>query len=235
MVVKNDLREATPAERLKHVRELIRLSRTYIKQKYHLSEATLKVWENGTAPLTKKGLQRCINIYRKEGVVLSKEWIMTGEGLPPKYSVNVGHYFAGELQYPQPTEKLLVKDLDCPFPYLKDDNACMLREASFFKESYSDAVILMVTTDDMEPFYRIGDYVGGRFLYGQDIDKALKRNCIIRLKDGRNIFRRLFKSNVIGLYNLSCINPQASVEELIMFNIEIEAAAPVIWHRTPNN
>jgi len=230
-----NLEMATPAERLKHVRELIRLSRPYIKEKYRLPEATLKVWENGKAPLTEKGLQRCINLYRKEGVVLSKEWIMTGEGLPPNISINIGHYFSSKLQYPQPTERLMVRDLDKPLPYVKDDNACMLREASFFKESYSNAVILMVTNDDMEPAYRIGDYAGGRFRYGQDIDSALKRDCIVRLKDGRHILRRLFKSNIAGCYNLACINPQPSTEEPIMFNIEIEAAAPVIWHRMPNN
>ncbi len=230
-----DLREATPAERLKHIRKLTRLSRPYIKEKYRLSEATLKVWENGIAPLTEKGLQRCINIYRKEGVVLSKEWIMTGEGLPPNISVNVGHYFAGGLQYPRRDNDLVIKDLDKPLPYLKDDNACMLREASFFKESYSNAVILMITNDDMEPTYRIGDYVGGRFRYGQDIDSVLRRDCIVRLKDGRNILRRLFKSNTTGHYNLACMNSQPSTDEPIMFDVEIEAAAPVIWHRMPNN
>lgn len=237
MIKKKDfinLDNATPADRLKYVRKLVRLSRPAIEEKYHLSAATLKAWENGQAPLTAKGIKRCIDIYRKEGVILNKEWIMTGEGLSPKLSLDMSHYFASELQYPARDNKGLVKEENL-LPYSKDDNAAILREADFFKKLYPDAIVLTVTNDDMEPVYQIGDYVGGRFRYGDDIATALKRNCIVRLKTGELLIRRIYKSNIGKYYNLACINPTCSAEEPILFNIDIECAAPIIWHRIPNN
>jgi transcriptional regulator with XRE-family HTH domain len=229
-----DLDKATPAERLKYVRKLVRLSRPDVEEKYQLSAATLKAWENGQATLTAKGIKRCIDIYRKEGVILNREWIMTGEGLSPKLSLDISRYFASELQYPLRDNKGMIKDSDL-LPYSKDDNACILREAAFFKESYPDAVILTVTNDDMEPVYQIGDYVGGRFRYGKDIATTLKRNCIVRLKTGEDIIRRIFKSNSGKYYNLACINPVCGSEKPILFNVDVECVAPVIWHRIPNN
>lgn len=227
-----DIEKTTPSERLKYIRLKTRLSRSEIQNKHKLSEATLKAWENGAAKITEKGLKRCINIYRKEGVVLSKEWVMTGEGISPKLSVDIGKYFASDLQYPLRNEEGKIQEQSTK--YKKDDTTRMVREASYFKESYPSSVILMVTNDDMEPVYQIGDYVGGIFRYGENIKEALKRDCIIRLKTGEDMLRRLFEGNINKHYNLACINPLPTSEEPILFNIEIEAAAPIIWHRMPD-
>jgi DNA-binding transcriptional regulator YiaG len=226
-----DLTNATPAQRLKYVRQLARLSRPYLEEKHQLPEATLKVWENSQSRITPKGLNRCIDIYRKEGVVLSKEWVMTGEGLSPQLSVGIGNYLASDLHYPFPEQRLRDAD-DAFFP--KDDNICMLREASFFKESYADTVVLIVADNDMWPTYQAGDYVGGCFRRGKAVTEALQRDCIVRLKNGEKILRRLFKSKRNKCYNLMCVNPMPEAEQPIMFNVEIECAAPVIWHRKPN-
>lgn len=226
---------STPAERLKYTRKLMRLPRSYIEEKHKLPEATLKAWENGVSRLTEKGLKKCIDIYRKEGIIVSEKWVMSGVGLSPQLTLDVGRYFASELQYPQrKAKKGQVKEIDKEAVYAKDDNACMLREATFFKESYSDSVILMITDNDMEPVYQIGDHVGGRFRYGKQINSALKRDCIIRLKNGENILRRLFKAKKTGCYNLASINPLPISGEPVLFDVEIESAAPVIWHRKPD-
>jgi hypothetical protein len=232
---KIDLEKALPCERLLYVRNLLRLSRRYIEEQYKLPEATLKAWESNKARLTEKGLNRCIDIYRKEGVLVSSEWINNGKGLSPRISVDMGKYLASDLQYPEHGKSTSLQINDSgENSYLVDDSKAILREATFFKESTQNSVVLMITDNDMNPVYQIGDYVGGIFRYGKDIDSALKRDCIIRMKDGNLVVRRLFKSKNSNLYNLACINPATESENPILFAVEIESAAPIIWHRIPN-
>lgn len=225
----------TPAERLKYIREIMRLSRSYLEDKYRLSAATLKAWENGSSRLTEKGLKRCIDVYHQEGILVAREWLLNGSGLSPRVSLDMGKYLASELSYPRhdnPDAELQIKE-GVAKVYEADENKCILREAAFFKESYSNAVVLMVTNNDMEPVYQVGDYVGGRFRYGKDVDIGVKRDCIIRLKNGELLLRRLFK-NGGGHYNLACVNPAPKSVNPIMFNVDIECVAPVVWHRIPN-
>ena len=56
-----ELATATPAERLKYIRQKVRLTRSYIGKKYELSAATLKSWENGANRLTEKGLKLAVD------------------------------------------------------------------------------------------------------------------------------------------------------------------------------
>lgn len=75
---------ATPGQRLKYVRSLLRVSRSYLQDKYNLPEVTLKSWENGTTKLSQSGASRCIEAYRSEGIIVSEDWIMDGIGLDPR-------------------------------------------------------------------------------------------------------------------------------------------------------
>jgi len=226
-IKEGDLGQATPAQRLKYIRRLARLTRKHIEESYQLPASTLKAWENGNSTLTEKGLQRCVEIYRMEGIALSKEWVQKGTGLPPRLSINLGDYFSGKHDYP-----MRVQEQDNPI-YAADDQAAMVREAGFFKESYANAIVLMVADDNMSPVYQPGDYVGGRLLQRKTVEKALGKDCIVRLKNGDNILRRLFK-NEQGGYNLACINPAPTAEQPIIFDADIEGVAPVIWHRMPD-
>lgn len=236
------LKISTPHGRLKHVRKLAKLSRKEIEARYGLPESTLKAWENGTAIITSKGLQRCEAIYRKLGVVLSREWVLHGKGLPPQFSVDIGRYFASaysaaSMLITESTKHdlFIVKDRDQLRPYLQSEEMCMVQEASFFKELYPDAVVLIVSDDDMLPKYRAGDYVGGRFRYGKDIEAAVNRDCIVRLPDGTDMLRHVVRSRAGAGYNLVSTNPHTTSREPVLFNVNVVAVAPVIWHRMPNN
>lgn len=204
-----------PGERLKYIRSLLRVTRAYLQEKYGLPEVTLKSWENGTTNLTQTGAKRCVEIYLNEGMIVSEDWIMEGIGLDPTTSVNVSRYFA------TPTDKELP---------IEDDEICMFRDANTFKESHPGVVIMIVSNDDMRPFYKSGDYIGGKMRFGKAIDSAVNKNCIIQLKNGDRFFRRLIK-NHMKHYNLTCLNPDETTAEPVLYNAEIEGAAPVIWHR----
>ncbi|MBX9702577.1 MAG: hypothetical protein K2X39_00350 [Silvanigrellaceae bacterium] len=204
------------SERLKYLRSILRLSRSYLQEKYNLPEVTLKSWENGTTPITATGAQRCVEAYRQEGLIVSEHWILEGIGLDPKMGVNINHYFSLPISKEMATE---------------DDEVAMIREAVFFKESHSNAVIMMVSNDDMRPFYNPGDYIGGKIQYSPEkIAICVNKDCIVHLKNGERFFRRLIQ-NSKGQYNLTCINPNETTHEPVLYHVDIEGAAPVIWHR----
>lgn len=202
-------------DRLKHIRVLLRVSRAYLHEKYGIPEVTLKSWENNTTKLTKSGAQRCVEIYRNEGMIVSEDWILDGIGLDPKATVSVGHYFA------TPTNK------DLP---LEDDEISMITDANLFKESHLNSVIMIVSNDDMRPFYKPGDYIGGKMRKGDQLSGLINKDCIVYMKNGEKFFRRVIQ-NSNGNYNLTCLNPNENTSEPVLYNVKIESAAPVIWHR----
>ena len=204
----------SPAKRLKHLRNLARRTRTYIEDNYNLPEITLRTWENESKRLTKEGAERCIEIYRQEGVIVTVDWLLEGIGMSP---VTVGTLH----------ERSEIFDTDINE---NDEELCMLRDADVFKKTYKNAFVLVVSNNEMRPYYKPGDYVGGRWFKGQSIEKAINKDCIISLKDGTHYFRRLIKSPT-GTYNLTCLNPEEDTAEPVMYNVEIESAAPIIWHR----
>lgn len=205
----------TKNKRLKYIRSLLRVSRAYLQEKYSLPEVTLKSWENGTTALTKSGVERCVEIYRNEGIIVSEDWILGGIGLDPKMTVSVSHYFSTPINKNLP---------------LEDDEFAMLRDANVFKENHSNAIVMIVSNDDMRPFYKPGDYIGGKIRQGKCFDFAINKDCIIHLKNGEKFFRRLIQ-NSAGKYNLTCLNPNENTSEPVLYDVEIESAAPVIWHR----
>lgn len=206
---------STPGRRLKYIRSLLRVSRIYLQEKYQLPEVTLKSWENETTKLTLPGASRCVEIYRREGLIVSEDWILEGIGLDPTATATVSHYFA------TPTNKELPED---------DDEVSMIRDANTFKETHLNAVVMIVSNDDMRPFYKPGNYVGGKMRYGSAIDTAVNKDCIVYLKNGEHFFRRLIK-NSSGGYNLTCLNPNETTAEPVLYGVDIEGIAPIIWHR----
>lgn len=208
----------TSGERLQYIRTLIRVTRPYIEKNYGLSADTLKAWEYDKQPITENGLKRCMDIFRTEGLLVTRNWILAGEGLAPKLSINVSRIFEerDEGQGEQPL----------------DDEMLMLKEAEYFKKLAPHSVILMVTTEEMLPFYAPGDYVGGRYKTKKELEDAIGKDCIVKTRQGDKFFRRLIKNSTSDGYNLVCLNPAwGGSLEPVLYDVAIEWAAPVIWHR----
>lgn len=204
-----------PSDRLKYLRGLIRVSRAYLQDKYGVPEVTLKSWENGTTKVSSAGAKRCIEVYHNEGIVVSEDWILEGAGLPPKSAHTIGRYFA------VPSELGLTTE---------DDEFTMIKDANSFKESHQNSVVMMVSNDDMRPYYKPGDYIGGRLRSGEDIVSAVNRDCIIYTESGDRYFRRLLLTSA-GKYNLTSLNPSMETGEPVIYDVRLSAVAPVIWHR----
>src|SRR3990167_4249343 len=72
-------------DRLRRARILAGIStRREFEKKYQISANTLQGWEQGKNPLSKKGAKRIIEALKSEGLICSLEWLMRGEGVPPR-------------------------------------------------------------------------------------------------------------------------------------------------------
>jgi hypothetical protein len=83
----------------------------------------------------------------------------------------------------------------------------------------------------MAPVYSLGDYVGGKKRYSNQINHVVDMNCIIQLQEHSTIVRRIKNGTAPDIFNLFCINPDADVQEPVMCDLNILFAAPIIWHR----
>lgn len=209
----------TPGQRLTYIREkLLRLSRSAVHKKYGLSPDTLAAWEKDKVQITEKGISRCIKIYNAENVIVSREWILTGEGLDPNFSFELNRYFKN-----LPTGKT-DKEVD--------DNILLAQEIEHFRSLASNSVTALVPNEDMLPIYSQGDHVGGRLRYEKEIEDCIGKDCIVKTKDGATYIRRVSKNPNGEGYNLVCLNPEWDGNpEPVIFNVDIECAAPIIWHR----
>lgn len=209
----------SPGERLKYVREkLLKLSRADIHKKYGLSSDTLAAWEYGKIQISEKGIERCIKVYNAENLIVSREWLLTGEGLSPNFSFDLSRYF----------KTLNTKNTEGKI----EDSILLAKEIDFFRSLTQTSITGLVTSDDMLPIYSRGDHVGGRLKYGKEVESCVGKDCIIKTKDGATYIRRIAKNPKIKGYNLVCLNPKWDGNpEPVIFNVEIECAAPIIWHR----
>ena len=67
-----NLQLSTVFARLRFIRSMSGLTRDEMAEKYAIPEITLRRWETGSVPLSKKGLQRCLSAYMQEGIIATE-------------------------------------------------------------------------------------------------------------------------------------------------------------------
>lgn len=207
----------TPGARLKYLRSILQLTRAEIEEKYKLPEITLKSWENGTNKLTKNGIKRCIAVYQSKGLMVDESWIVEGRGLDPTVRRSLEHYFS----MPSSTE----------LPVEANEDLAMMSDAKKFRDLYPNAVIMVVTNNEMSPYYEAGSYVGGILEEeAKNWEKLVGKDCIVHLKDGGQYFRRVYQDS-LGRFNIACVNPDVSAVQPVMYAPDIKGLAQVIWIR----
>lgn len=211
----------TIPERLKYTRKLLKVTRRYLSEKHGIPSVTLKAWENGSVQPSKSGIDRCIDMYKEEGILLSEEWILNGTGLPPKLLFQINQFFSTPKEEDQ-LEKVDSEEID--------DEILMLKDIENFKINNPKSVAMVVCNDDMSPYYKCGDYIGGKLRFGSNISLLENKDCIVYLKNGECFFRRIINGRGGG-YNLVCLNPKGTSNEPVLYNVDIESAAPVVFHR----
>lgn len=204
------------AKRLKMIRQMTGLNRNDFAKKYHLSFSNFQNWEGPrygglTEPAAKKILHACDT----EGIHATLEWLMYGIGAGPKIT---------ELFYNKTNQNVAPI-----YSTTKDSEIYVVnREIAMFLQNKNEILEMLVTDDGMEPYYKSGEYVAGTFYTGDDLAKIINLNCIIKLPNESLTLRTLKAGSVNNLFTLVCINPQTKVTKPVIYDVPVEAAAPVM-------
>jgi hypothetical protein len=206
--------------RLKVLRQMTGLTIHELSKKYDLGASTIKYWECGCGGgITLKGAKKIVDAMRDEKIQCSLIWLLYGIGPHPQ-PVDPSH--ANDLRQMELFNKLTL-----------EDESLIHKEIKAFCEFYPHAITLVVLDDGMEPIYKIGDSVGGKRLFGDDLTAAVGKNCIVETEDHQVLCRKLVQGEQPGSYNLYCINHKTTVNPPIIYNTKLLSAAPItrIWKR----
>lgn len=207
-------------DRIKYIRsELLKMSRKEVHNKHGLSPDTLAAWENGKINVSENSINRCIDIFNSEEVIVSREWLVTGEGLNPRFHFDLSRYFKNNPAINSDSKE-------------EEDSILLAREVEFFRSLSPNSVTGIISGDNMLPLYAKGDYVGGRLKYNEIIEECVGKDCIIYSQTEEFYIRRLQKNPHTNNYNLASLNPNyGGSSEPVIFDVRVKAVAPIIWHR----
>jgi HTH-type transcriptional regulator, cell division transcriptional repressor len=208
-------------KRLRIVRKMSGLTLKELAKKYQLSVSTIKYWECAkNQGLSPKGAKKIISAMQNQGVQCSYMWLMHGIGLQPQFlDINASDSINKNTSYIDQTTY--------------EEEKSISHEITTFCEKVNGAITITVYDDGMEPIYSVGDGIGGKRLYGQELAKAIGKNCIVETEDHQVLCRRVAQGKEEGNFNLYCVNPYSAANPPNMYDVKILSAAPIsrVWKR----
>jgi HTH-type transcriptional regulator, cell division transcriptional repressor len=204
-------------QRLRFLRKMSGLTLHKLAKKYDMGMSTIKYWECAiNQGLSAKGAKKIVNAMHQEGIQCSFMWLMHGVGLAPQII---------DVRYNNP--EFSRKELSLP------EEISIAHEIALFCEKIIDAVTLAVYDDGMEPLFSVGDNVGGKRLFGENIVNAIGKNCIVETEENQILCRRISQGTNSGLFNLYCTNPHTAISPPNLYDVKLLSVAPVtrLWKR----
>ncbi|MCB1828516.1 MAG: helix-turn-helix transcriptional regulator, partial [Coxiellaceae bacterium] len=169
--------------RLKLLRSMTGLSRKLLEQQYHISASTIQSWEDAKAGgLTEKGAKRVIQVFHKEGIQCTLNWLLHGLGQRPQPSSRV--FEEGEMSA---SGEAGVAPVGEP----NEDRAIVNELLAFRQNNPKNPVEYIVADNGMGPFYAVGDYIAGKRRFAPHVESALGLDCIVETKENEILFRRV--------------------------------------------
>lgn len=204
--------------RLKKLRNFANLSRKDMCASEDLNINTYKGWEIARyGGLPRAGAFKVVQRVAKEGVTCTVEWLLYGNGPGPQLQIG----FASSINdAPEEVHEHLT------------EYQAIQNEILFFSRQFKNSISLKVNDDGMSPFYKKGEYVIGIKIEEEVVPGVIGENCIVGLTSGEILCRNLRKYSS-GAYQLACLNFDAEIEKLILYEVELVFIAPILWHRKP--
>lgn len=204
-------------ERVRRLRNLANLSRQALCDNGEFKLDTLIGWELARhGGLTEKGAVKLLNCLAGAGVNCTLEWLLHEIGNGPTIASNftaIQENVTKQTIVPQDEEKHIVEEL------------------LLFRKNNPDSVELVVPDYCMSPVYKRGDYVAGIKYYQDKLPALQGYDCIVQPKEGELLLRRIIQGDDPNKYTLIPINFNEAVTPLLLINITLVYAAPIIWHR----
>lgn len=200
-------------ERVRLARSMSGCDRKQFEEKYSISANTLRFWENprgNSNGISPKGAKKMISALDQAGVSCSANWILEGSGSPPTI-----------------LNEIAVTKFD--HDSWNEDEAILL-EVDFFRKNNLGAVTLIMGDDALEPWIKLGDYVGGRSNKTNKASSFVGKICIVQTENYGTIVRKVVKNNKSKQIVLYSINSNSHVCPIINDAI-IMGIAEVVWIR----
>jgi transcriptional regulator with XRE-family HTH domain len=196
----------TPGDRIKALRNSLGLSRKEFAEKHGFSDSTLKAIEYSAFHLKPIQLRKLIEIFLREGLACSEEWVRTGKG---EVLFNKG-------QIDKDSSSLLD-----PIP----------EEVKLFQKHHPQSLVIQLEDNSMSPYYKKQDYVGGI-----KITRTLKpldygQPYIVVFPDNTKFVRSLYLGHQKDLFNLVSLNLAEPIDHPLHLNISLKAIYEIIWYR----
>lgn len=212
---------ALRAERLKRIRHLSNLSRKDLCKDNDLNANTLKGWEIGRyGGLTVKGSEKVLERVADEGVCCTPEWLL--------FEIGKGPTVIGD--YTKMKEMKALAAINLPRVFSNEEQQ-IAEEMALFRSHYKNTLDIIVDDDGMLPFYRIGDRLAGVPVFEKNIATLIEEHCIVVTEGGETFLRKIRQGSKDDTFNLTCINTETSVNEPILYDVKLVAAAAVIFQR----
>lgn len=200
------------AQRLKHLRKLLGLSRPKLGELAGVSFRNLENWEYARFKgLSVKGAEKIVLALKTLHCHCSMEWLLNG--MPPAPRLNVSDASPGMVINPTAVTLEQIEE-----------------ELLLLKKHQSNLIIHQMTTQEMEPIFYAGDYLAGMAVALNEPTQFLTKPCIVQLADHSMLVRRVMKGATEHHFNLVAQETEATPEPYI-YNIKPLLIAPIVWLR----
>jgi transcriptional regulator with XRE-family HTH domain len=195
--------------RIRYLRTLIGIDRREMEARYQIKVTSLDKWENGKTNILPKNIARLISIALDHSIECTSEWLISGEGPPPKTI----------------TSSILTSQQSG----IGNTPTDMMRDLNYLKNTYPNLITMTIIDEAMAPFYLPGDYVAGNVINLEKLKEYLNIACIVHTADGKERLRNIGYSN--GSWFLYGNYLKHKGTPFLEANIELTKVAPVFWHR----
>lgn len=167
------------ASRLKKIRLYLGMTREQFGSAIHISQFTLRSWENGAKNFTDEGVERVItSLKNKLKFSCSFDWLMYGSGSSPIALCEDNYLIQNSAVNIKPSQDRL------------------LDEIVMFKKLNPEVNVTVVSDEKFYPLADMGDYVGLLPIVISKMDSYLDKIVLAMLKDDSSAFGMLAKEKM---------------------------------------
>jgi DNA-binding XRE family transcriptional regulator len=201
-------------------RALTGCSRQELYEKIGIATSTIDTWESGRVELTEKSAIRICISLKQVGIYCSSEWLLTGEGTPPRIMDELEKSMLSSApEQASYQSEIPIGAKIKKIPSFVDEN--IRRELSFFLNLHKNSIFHIVDRDFLNCRYKKGDCVAG---IDDDPLRLIGKVIIGVLENGETMLCRLIDCSGPGCTVFLGVGKSKEKEKIVK-------AAEVVWHR----